>query len=90
VFVHLDWSGKIGDDMSVFTRMKKDERQGILDKLYTSFQSQGIGFLMPMLATLHEDNGGCSGPKDRFYSASKKYSCADEDGINVILKKKGY
>lgn len=90
VFVHLDWSGKIGDDMSVFTRMKRDERQGILDKLYTTFQSQGIGFLMPMLATLHEENGGCSGPKDRFYSASRKYSCADEDGVNAILKKKGY
>lgn len=90
VFVHLDWSGKVGDDMSVFTRMKSEERRGILDKLYTSFRSQNIGFLMPMLATLHEDNGGCSGPKDRFYSASKKYSCNDEDSINAILKKRGY
>ncbi len=90
VFVHLDWSGKVGDDMSVFTRMEKNERAGVLDKLYSSFRTQDIGFLMPMLATLHEDNGGCSGPKDRFYSASKKYSCADEDAINAILKKKGF
>ena len=76
--------------MSVFTRMEKEERTKVLDTLYTSFRKQDVGFLMPMLATLHEDNGGCSGPKDRFYSASRKYSCADEDNINAILKKKGY
>ncbi len=90
VFIHLDWSGKIGDDMSIFTRMEKRQRGEVLEQLHTYFTNQHIGFLMPMLATLHEDNGGCVGPKDRFYSASRKYSCQDEDTINMILGKKGY
>lgn len=85
VFIHFDWSGKLGDDMSIFTRMSKDERATTLKRLHAYFTSRDIGFLMPMLATLHKDNGGCSGPKDRFYSASRKYSCQDEDVINAIL-----
>lgn len=85
VFVHFDWSGKLGDDMSVFTRMKKGERTTTLKRLHAYFTSRKVGFLMPMLATLHKDNGGCSGPKKRFYSASRKYTCQDEDVINEIL-----
>ncbi len=85
VMVHFDWSGKLGDDMSVFTRMKAKDRATALKRLHAYFTSRRVGFLMPMLATLHKDNGGCSGPKKRFYSASRKYSCQDEDVINVIL-----
>lgn len=88
VFVHLDWSGKLGDDMSIFTRMSKKERETTLKNLYTSFTVRNMGFLMPILATLHKDNGGCEGPKKRFYSASNKYSCQDEDAINRILSGK--
>lgn len=88
VFVHFDWSGKIGDDMSVFTRMERGERTRVLRRLYGFFTERDIGFLMPLLATLHKDNGGCSGPKKRFYSASKKYSCQDEETINAILSGK--
>ncbi len=90
VFIHLDWSGKIGDDMSTFTRMDKRKRGETLGQLHRYFTSKNVGFLMPMLATLHEDNGGCSGPKSRFYSASRKYSCQDEDTINMFLGKQGY
>lgn len=85
VFVHFDWSGKLGDDMSVFTRMDKNTRDTTLRNLYTSFTNQNTGFLMPILATLYKENGGCAGPKKRFYSASNKYSCQDEDIINSIL-----
>ncbi len=85
VFVHFDWSGKIGDDMSVFTRMDRRERTLTLKRLFAFFSARQVGFLMPMLATLNRDNGGCSGPKKRFYSASRKYSCQDEDTINDIL-----
>jgi len=88
VLVHLDWSGKLGDDMSVFTRMEKTDREKTLRNLYTSFTSRGTGFLMPVLATLYKENGGCQGPKKRFYSASNKYSCQDEDAINRILSGK--
>ncbi|MFZ2187040.1 MAG: hypothetical protein WAV46_00185 [Candidatus Moraniibacteriota bacterium] len=88
VFVHLDWSGKLGDDMSVFTRMDKPQRATILRNLYASFTARGTGFMMPLLATLYKDNGGCQGPKKRFYSASRKYSCQDEDVINSILSGK--
>ena len=87
VFVHFDWSGKFGDDMSVFTRMDQDTRRETLSRLHSSFTDRHIGFLLPMLATLHKDNGGCHGAKKRFYSASKKYSCQDEEAINEILSR---
>lgn len=86
VLVHFDWSGKIGDDMSVFTRMEKSERAKSLANLQKYFEKQEVGFLMPMLATLHQDNGGCHGKKKRFYSASRKYNCDDEEIINDLLK----
>lgn len=85
VLVHFDWSGKLGDDMSVFTRMDKHERATALKRLYAYFTKQRVGFLMPMLATLNRENGGCSGPKKRFYSSSRKYTCQDEDVINSIM-----
>lgn len=87
VFVHFDWSGKKGDDMSVFTRMDKNKREETLRRLHDHFTNRDVGFLMPLLATLHRDNNGCRGPKKRFYSASRKYSCADENVINEILGK---
>jgi|GEM_PF-525404 hypothetical protein len=85
VFLHLDWSGTLGDDMDTFTKMDKDMRTVTLKNLHSRFTSQGFGFLMPMLATLHKDDIGCRGPKKRFYSASRKYTCQDEDAINAIL-----
>lgn len=86
VLVHFDWSGKIGDDMSVFTRMNEGERSTTLRRLHASFTRQDVGFLLPLLATLHRDNAGCFGPKPRYYSASRKYTCQDEDAINAILQ----
>lgn len=86
VLVHLDWSGKIGDDMSVFTRMSQEERLATLKSLQAYFRERDVGFMMPLLATLQKENGGCHGKKDRYYSASRKYTCQDEDGINALLK----
>lgn len=88
VLVHLDWSGKVGDDMSRFVRMDKEVRSETLNRLYRFFQEKKIGFLMPMMARLHRDNEGCYGVDKHFYSASRKYSCGDEDAINDILLKK--
>jgi len=34
---------------------------------------------------LYKDNGGCRGPKKKFYSPDNAYSCKDEDVINNIL-----
>lgn len=87
VMVHFDWSGKIGDDMSVFTRMSKAKRDETLSSLHASFRKQGVGFLLPLLATLHRENDGCYGPKKRYYSAHRKYTCQDEETINHILDK---
>lgn len=88
VLVHLDWSGKVGDDMSRFVRMDKEARSETLNRLYRFFQEKKIGFLMPMMARLHRDNEGCYGVDKHFYSASRKYSCGDEDAINDIFLKK--
>jgi predicted NAD-dependent protein-ADP-ribosyltransferase YbiA (DUF1768 family) len=74
--------------MSVFARMDKEEREKTLRYLYGYFTSRNMGFLMPMMATLNKQNGGCYGPKKRFYSAHNKYSCQDEDVINKILSGK--
>jgi hypothetical protein len=88
VFLHLDWSGLSFDDMSKFARMDSAKRAEILKKLHNYFTSRNMGFLMPIMATLHSENGGCFGPGAGFYSASKAYSCKDEDVINLILKGK--
>jgi hypothetical protein len=85
VLLHLDWSGLEFDDMSVFARMKKERREEVLRDLYSYFTSKDMGFLMPMMATINKENGGCYGPKKRFYSASKEYSCDDEGMIYSIL-----
>jgi hypothetical protein len=87
VLLHLDWSGLKFDDMSVFARKDKAERAEILERLYKYFTNKNMGFLMPLMATLHKENGGCYGPKKGFYSASLEYSCQDEEVINSILKK---
>lgn len=86
VLVHYDWSGKIGDDMSIFTRMDEDSRHETTDRLYRHFTSKGVGFLVPYLARLHVDNGGCVGPAKRYYTPDDRFSCDDEDAWNQILK----
>jgi hypothetical protein len=85
VLLHLDWSGLTFDDMSVFARMDKAKRTNVLERLHKYFVSKDMGFLMPMMATLNKDNGGCRGPKKGFYSASDAYTCQDESVINSVL-----
>jgi hypothetical protein len=87
VFAHLDWSGKVGDDMSTFSLMSKEERGGVLKYLDNYFTQRDVGFLMPMVAVLPKENGGCHGKSKKFYSADNKYSCDDEDMINSLLGK---
>jgi hypothetical protein len=85
VFLHLDWSGLIYDDMSVFARMDKNTREKTLRNLYRYFISRNMGFMMPYLATINKTNDGCYGSKKRFYSPDNKYSCRDEDAIKKIF-----
>lgn len=86
VIVHLDWSGIKGDDMSTFARMSTELRHQTLQKLHTKLTSQDVGFLIPLLAPLPKDNGGCHGPRKSFYSPHMKYGCPDLDAMNKILK----
>ncbi len=88
VLIHLDWSGNIGDDMGRFVRMERPAREETLARLHQYFLEKKIGFLVPMMARLHRDNDGCYGGDKHFYSASRKYSCDDEDAINQIFLKK--
>ncbi len=85
VLLDLDWSGIQDDDMSTFARMAQAERGTELKYLYNFFTSRNMGFLMPMLAPLYPDNGGCYGPSKHFYSPDDKYKCKDEDMINDIF-----
>lgn len=87
VFIHLDWSGKVGDDMSTFARMSYETRVATMRKLHGFFIKKDIGFLLPFLSPLPKDNGGCYGPKERSYSPDDKFGCPDEDAFNDILKK---
>lgn len=86
VFLHLDWSGLLHDDMSKFARMNQKTRANTLEYLYQTFTSRGMGFMMPFLATINKNNGGCHGPMKRFYSPDNKYACKDENQINEILR----
>lgn len=88
VLLHLDWTGIKSDDLDVFARMDQQKRADTLRNLYNKFTSQNMGFLMPLFGVLDKTNGGCYGPKKRFYSADNAYSCKDEDVINKILSGK--
>ena len=85
VFLHLDWSGLYYDDMSIFARMDQKTRVNTLKHLYNYFITRDMGFMMPYLATINKDNGGCWGPKKRFYSPDNKYNCQDENFISDIF-----
>lgn len=87
VFVHLDWSGKIGDDMSIFARMSREKRAETLKSLHEKFTAMDVGFLLPMLAVLNKENEGCHGESRKFYSADNQYSCKDEGVINKLLER---
>jgi len=85
VLLHLDWTGIKSDDLDIFARMDKETREKTLQNLYDYFSSRNMGFLMPFFGVLDTTNGGCYGPKKRFYSPDNKYSCDDEGVINKIL-----
>jgi hypothetical protein len=87
VLVNLDWSGLTWDDMGIFTRMDQDQRIATLKSLYQKFTSQNVGFMMPFLAVINHDNGGCYGPNKNFYAPSDKFKCKDETAINAIMNK---
>ncbi|NTV40911.1 MAG: hypothetical protein HGA61_01400, partial [Candidatus Moranbacteria bacterium] len=88
VFLHLDWSGIKSDDLDIFARMTQEKRAETLKSLYGKFNSEKTGFLMPVFGVLAGDNGGCRGPKKKFYSSDMRYSCKDENVINEILSRK--
>jgi len=88
VLLHLDWSGLLYDDMGIFAKMTREKRGEMLDNLYQKFTSQKMGFLMPFLAVINHENGGCYGPNKHFYAPSNKFRCKDEDAINLIMQKK--
>lgn len=87
VFLHFDWSGKIGDDMSTYTRMDAETRARTVRKLYGYFTERGMGFLLPYVARLHVDNGGCYGPAKRYYTPDNRFGCKDEAVMNELLQK---
>jgi hypothetical protein len=86
VFLHLDWSGITSDDMSIFARMDHGTRIKTLGNLYQYFTARNMGFMMPFLAVINRDNGGCHGPSREFYTPDNKYTCDDENDINAIFR----
>jgi hypothetical protein len=86
VVLHLDWNGSEDDDMSVFSKMSRENRIANLDKFYKTFTAGGFGFLMPFLAVINPKNPACYGPSREFYAPDNRYSCKDEDAINAILR----
>jgi len=85
VLLHLDWTGIKSDDLDIFVRMPQEKRAETLGNLYNYFREKNMGFLMPFFGVLDRNNGGCYGPKKRFYSPDMAYSCRDENAINEIL-----
>lgn len=87
VLLHLDWTGVTYDDLDIFTRMSQAKRTETLQNLYARFTTKNMGFLLPIFGVLDPNNGGCYGPKKRFYSSDNHYNCRDEDVINSILSR---
>lgn len=87
VFIHFDWSGKKDDDMGTLAHMSADARATTLRTLHEFFTRRDIGFLLPIGAPLHRQNGGCYGPRKRYYSPDNRYSCKDENVINDLLRR---
>ena len=87
VLLHLDWSGVMYDDLDIFARMSTEKRAQTLENLYQKFTAQNMGFMMPFFGVMDNNNGGCRGPKKKFYSPDNAYSCKDENVINAILSK---
>ncbi len=86
VILHLDWRGDPSDDMSIFARMDQDLRAKTLKNLYGFFREKDMGFFLPMLAVVAKDNnGGCYGPQEDFYSPNNIFGCRDESIIHEIL-----
>lgn len=85
VLLHLDWTGIPSDDLDIFARMNAKTRAQTLQNLYGYFRSRDMGFMMPYFGVLAKDNGGCIGPKKRFYSPDDNYTCRDEGVIDKIL-----
>ncbi len=88
VFVHLDWSGRHGDDMATFVRMDRRGRASTLWRLHNFFTSQDIGFMLPVMTALPAKHPGCYGNRSRYYNASNRYKCQDENVIADILTNK--
>jgi len=86
VLLHLDWTGVTYDDLDIFARMSQVKRAETLQNLYARFTTKNMGFLLPIFGVLDPNNGGCRGPKKRFYSADNAYSCQDENVINKLIK----
>lgn len=87
VLLHFDWSGLYDDDMSIFARMDQKTRVKTMEKLYQFFLGKNMGFMMPYLAVINENNGSCIGPAKNFYAPADIYTCKDEDEIKAIMVK---
>lgn len=85
ILVYMDWNGQIGDDMSVFTLMSDEKRHNTLTNYRTFFLEKNIGFMLPLIAPLPRDNGGCHGSRKGFYSPDMNFGCRDIDVINELL-----
>lgn len=85
VLLHFDWSGLYDDDMSIFARMDQKTRIQTMKKLYQYFLGKNLGFMMPYLAVINENNGSCIGPAKNFYAPADIYTCKDEDEIKAIM-----
>jgi hypothetical protein len=91
VILHLDWRGDPTDDMSIFARMDSDLRAKTLRNLYGFFREKEMGFLLPMLAVVAKNNdGGCYGPQEDFYSPNNMFGCKDEVNIQNIFASEGF
>lgn len=88
VLLHLDWTGIPGDDLDIFALMSKELRAKTLENLHQKFSTKKTGFMMPYFGVLYKENGGCRGPKKKFYSPDESYTCGDEKAITKILSGK--
>lgn len=86
IFVYLDWASD-DDDVHRFAKMSASARAQFIRDSYAFLRSKNVGFLLPFVASLGSTSQqpGCYGPYWWSYSASNRYSCADENVLNEVM-----
>jgi hypothetical protein len=89
VFIETDWWDR-DDDVHRFAELSSNDRVRVIQSLYNFYAKLGVGFVVPFSVPIV---GGptiastCHGQSENQYSASRSYTCKDEDAFNAMFRR---